>query len=131
MQDIANISITGLESSQFTDKLTTPIPITANSPDEALTITDKTDRVYTPAGGPTAPVVVSEGGKKILELVRDNLHEIVVWNPWEDGAKAMADFKPEDGWRNMICVEAGSVRSWQKLEPGETWEGKQVVRSPL
>lgn len=89
------------------------------------------DRVYTPAGGPSAPVYVNENGKKVFKIVRDNLHEIVVWSPWSEAATAMGDFGPEDGWKQMVCVEAGSVREWQKLEAGETWEGKQVMYSPV
>lgn len=51
---------------------------------------------------------------------------MVVWNPWTD-AKTMADFAPAEGFKEMICVEAGSVAGWQKLEAGETWEGSQVI----
>jgi glucose-6-phosphate 1-epimerase len=105
--------------------VTSPIS-TTTSPDGPVKITGKTDRVYTPAGGPTAPVTVSEGGKKKFTIIRDNLNEVVVWNPWTD-AKIMGDFGPADGYKNMICVEAGTVKGWQKLEAGETWEGGQVI----
>ncbi|PQE10435.1 aldose 1-epimerase protein [Rutstroemia sp. NJR-2017a BBW] len=125
IQDISQISVTGLESSKYTDKVTDPIS-TTTSPSEALTISSKTDRVYTPAGGPSAPIVVSEGGKKKFTVARDNMNEVVVWNPWID-AKDIGDFGPKDGWREMICVEAGCVSGWQKLEAGETWEGGQII----
>jgi glucose-6-phosphate 1-epimerase len=39
----------------------------------------------------------------------------------------MPDFAPDDGYKQMICVEAGSVTGWQKLEAGETWEGGQII----
>ncbi|PSS15144.1 hypothetical protein M430DRAFT_67750 [Amorphotheca resinae ATCC 22711] len=125
VDDISQVSISGLESSSYVDKLTTPIS-TTTSPSSALTIGSKTDRVYTPAGGPSAPVVVTEGGAKKFSLVRDNLNEVVVWNPWTD-AVSMSDFAPADGYKNMICVEAGAVKGWQKLEAGETWEGGQII----
>jgi glucose-6-phosphate 1-epimerase len=51
---------------------------------------------------------------------------VVVWNPWTD-ASSISDFAPVDGYKNMICVEAGAVNGWQKLEAGETWEGGQIV----
>ena len=105
--------------------MTSPIS-TTTSPNAPVTITGKTDRVYTPAGGPGAAVTISEGGKKTFSIVRDNLNEVVVWNPWTD-AKSIGDFAPADGYKNMICVEAGAVKGWQKLEAGETWEGGQVV----
>lgn len=108
--DIAKVEITGLESSQYLDKLTTPIPSTATSPSASLKIAAQTDRVYSPAGGPEVPVVIKEGGKETFSIVRDNLNEIVVWNPWEAGAKATADFEPKDGYKEMVCVEAGAVK---------------------
>ncbi|RQM08441.1 hypothetical protein DH86_00000456 [Scytalidium sp. 3C] len=127
IKDISKISITGLESSSYLDKLIKPLKSTT-SPASAVTITAKTDRVYTPAGGDKAPIEILEDGVKTYTIVRDNLNEVVVWNPWEDGAKDIADFGPADGWKNMICAEAGAVKGWQKLEPGETFEGGQFIR---
>ncbi|TVY45831.1 Glucose-6-phosphate 1-epimerase [Lachnellula subtilissima] len=127
--DISNISITGLESSSYVDKVAVPIS-TTTSPSAPVTITSVTDRVYTPAGGPEAPVAVLEGRKTKFSIVRDNLNEVVVWNPWTN-SKSIGDFGPVEGWKNMICVEAGAVGGWQKLEAGETWEGGQVITAAI
>lgn len=62
--------------------------------------------------------------------MRDNLEEVVVWNPWVDKSAGMADFAPKDGWKTMVCAEAGSVKSWQKLEKGDAFEGAQVIYLP-
>lgn len=70
---------------------------------------------------------VVEGGKKTFSVVRDNLNDLVVWNPWTEKAAGMGDFAPKDGWKNMICVEAGSVRGWQTLEAGDAFEGAQTI----
>ena len=43
----------------------------------------------------------------------------------------MSDFGPEDGWKKMVCVEAGSVEKFSRLEGGETWEGQQIVKAHL
>lgn len=91
-----------------------------------VTITGETDRVYNPETDPKDPVRVVESGKPTVTLVRDNLPDVVVWNPWVDKAAGMGDFEPKDGWKNMICVEAGSVRSWTKLEKGDVFEGGQT-----
>lgn len=72
-------------------------------------------------------MVVTEGGQKAFSLVRDNLGDVVVWNPWTDKAAGMGDFAPKDGFKQMICVEAGSVREWQTLEPGDAFEGAQTI----
>jgi glucose-6-phosphate 1-epimerase len=67
----------------------------------------------------------------VFEIVRDNLEDAVVWNPWIEKAKGMGDFSPKDGYKNMLCVEAGQVSKWVKLEAGETFEGGQVIKALL
>lgn len=52
---------------------------------------------------------------------------MVVWNPWIEKAKGMADFEPKDGYKNMLCVEPGAVATWQVLEPGDAFEGAQTI----
>lgn len=100
-----------------------------NETSSVITITGETDRVYTKAA--EVPVVVSENGKKVFEITRDNLENVVVWNPWIEKAKGMGDFEPKDGYKQMICVEAGQVGEWQKLEAGDTFEGSQLIKSLL
>ncbi|KAI9743638.1 MAG: hypothetical protein M1818_002954 [Claussenomyces sp. TS43310] len=129
VKDVTQVSITGLADSQYVDQVDNVSSKTQSSP--SLSITGETDRVYHPAGGPSTPLVIADGGRPALEIVRDNLDDAVVWNPWVEKAAAMADFEPKDGYRNMICVEAGHVAAWVKVEPGETFEGGQIVRSLL
>lgn len=70
---------------------------------------------------------IKEGGKAVFTVVRDNLNDVVVWNPWSEKAQEIGDFAPKDGYKNMICVEAGSVKGWQTLEPGDAFEGAQTI----
>ncbi len=125
-QDISTISITGLENSSYIDKVNPSPAKLVSSKSDALTITTTTDRIFTPVNGPSAPVIVKEGGKSKLRIVRDNLSEVVVWNPWT-GCTNIADFGPDDRYKNMVCVEPGSVAGWAVLEAGETWEGGQRI----
>ncbi|KAI0457420.1 galactose mutarotase-like domain-containing protein [Xylaria acuta] len=124
INDITKVEVTGLEDSEYIDKVD---GAKAKSQSGAITITGETDRVYTPAKGPSLPVVVTEGGSAAFSVVRDNLRDVVVWNPWTEKAAGMGDFEPKDGFKNMICVEAGSVRSWTALEPGDAFEGAQTI----
>lgn len=96
-------------------------------PSSAVTFSAETDRVYTPVKGPKNPIIVSDGGKPRFRLIRDNLDQVVVWNPWTDKAEAMSDFSPNDGYKHMVCVEAGSVGDWQKLYKGDAFEGAQTI----
>lgn len=123
-QDITQVSVDGLDASQYVDKVDGATTKTQSS---SVTITGETDRVYTPAKGPSEPVVVTEGGKGVFSVVRDNLNDVVVWNPWTEKATGMGDFAPKDGFKQMICVEAGSVKGWQTLEAGDAYEGAQTI----
>lgn len=64
-------------------------------------------------------------------MQRDNISDSVTWNPWIEKAKGMSDFEPNDGYKNMVCVEVGAVNGWQRLESGETFEGGQIVKCHL
>jgi len=125
VRDISMVAVEGLESSFYLDKTTSPIS-TKTSGNEPVRIEKTTDRVYTPRNGPSSPVVVTEGGKKKFTIVRDNMAQVVVWNPFEQTV-SMVDFAPKNGYKEMICVEAGAVKGWVELRPGETWEGGQVI----
>jgi glucose-6-phosphate 1-epimerase len=128
-KDITKVKICGLGNSKYIDKTAGgAVAVDANS---NITITSETDRVYTPANGPKHPILIYEGDKQIFEIVRDNLGDAVVWNPWTEKANGMSDFEPKDGFVNMICVEAGQVSNWVKVEAGETFEGSQMIKAAL
>jgi glucose-6-phosphate 1-epimerase len=123
-QDISKVSIKGLEQIGFTDK----VGGVKEKADEgtAITFDKETDRVYSKAD---RNITVVEGGKTKFEVTRDSLPDVVVWNPWVEKSKGMADFGPADGYKKMVCVEAGSVAEWNKLEGGDTWEGGQRIKA--
>ncbi|KAI1138049.1 galactose mutarotase-like protein [Hypoxylon sp. FL0543] len=124
ISDISKIQVTGLEESEYIDKVDAA---KAKKQSGAVTIAGEVDRVYTPAKGPSSPVVVTEEGETVFSIVRDNLKDVVVWNPWTDKAAGMGDFEPKDGFQNMICVEAGTVRDWITLDPKDAFEGAQTI----
>ncbi|KAI0184203.1 galactose mutarotase-like domain-containing protein [Xylaria flabelliformis] len=120
INDITKVEVTGLENAEYIDKVD---GAKTKSQSGAVTITGETDRVYT--SEPT--IVVSEGGSTAFKIERDNLENVVVWNPWTEKAAGMGDFEPKDGFKNMICVEAGSVAGWTTLEAGDAYEGAQTI----
>ncbi|KAK7423933.1 hypothetical protein QQX98_000805 [Neonectria punicea] len=124
VSDISSVEVSGLEDSEYIDKLDNLATVKQSS---AVTFSSETDRIYTPAKGPRHPVVVSDAGKPLFRIVRDNLDQVVVWNPWVDKAASTKDFSPKDGWKNMVCVEPGTVKGWQKLEAGDAFEAAQTI----
>ncbi|KAI1809575.1 galactose mutarotase-like protein [Poronia punctata] len=124
INDINRIQVTGLEGSDFVDKVD---GAKAKSQSGAITITGETDRVYTPSTSPSSPIVVKEGGSTVFNIVRDNLKDVVVWNPWIEKANGLGDFEPKEGFKNMICIEAGAVREFTNLDPGDVFNGAQTM----
>ncbi|KAK4158799.1 galactose mutarotase-like domain-containing protein [Cladorrhinum sp. PSN259] len=128
VNDITSVSISGLSNSPYLDKLLSPQAQTSGTSD--LTITAETDRVYSTPNGASDAVTVLENGKPRFVVTRDNLAQVVVWNPWTEKASGMGDFEPKDGYKNMLCVEPGAVGTWQTLEPGDAFEGAQTISIP-
>lgn len=125
VDDITKTAINGLGSTTYIDKMLNATEHQQTDP--SVKIAGEVDRVYKSIKQDTTSVVV--GSKPVLDVQRDNLVDSVVWNPWIEKSKGMGDFEPKDGYKNMLCVEVGAVDGWQKLEPGETFEGGQILRA--
>jgi len=110
----------------YLDKVVAGGPKESSATKKAITFEQETDRVYTKSD---KTITVLESDEPRFEVKRDALGDVVVWNPWSEKAKGMADFGPADGWKSMVCVEAGSVGSWMTLEGGDTWEGGQRIKA--
>jgi glucose-6-phosphate 1-epimerase len=112
--DVEKIRVTGLDGVVFLDN------VDANH--------EKTQRGDVAMTGPIDNAYLNT--ENALELVDPTLHRriqiakthslsTVVWNPWENGAKALADLG-DDEWRQFACVEASNILSCVvNLAPGE------------
>lgn len=119
---IENLKVSGLSGLDYHDKVTKK---DCHDDEQAFSVTSETDRVYS-INDPKKPVKLIENGKETIEIVRDNLDNVVVWNPWENN---ISDFSPKNGYRDMICVETGTVVDFVTLKPGEKWIGSQTIKS--
>lgn len=81
-----------------------------------LRIAGATDNAYANATGPLEiedPVL-----NRTLRTTKWNSAATIVWNPWREGAAALADLGDEE-WRRMLCVEGGNIlNAGVKLQPG-------------
>ncbi|KAF2398762.1 galactose mutarotase-like protein [Trichodelitschia bisporula] len=127
VNDISQTTINGLGSETYIDKVLNATKHEQTTP--SLSITGEVDRAYIGVKQDTTSVL--EGGSPRFDVIRDNLSDTVVWNPWIEKAKGMGDFAPQDGYKNMLCVEVGAIDGWQKLEGGDAWEGGQLIKSLL
>lgn len=125
VKDVSKAKVTGLAGVTYWDKVLDGKTHTQSTPE--ISISGEIDRVY--ASIPQSTTSIVEAGKPRFDVIRDNLADVVVWNPWKEKVQAMGDFEPKTAYLNMLCVETGSVEEWQSLEGGEAWEGGQMVKS--
>lgn len=118
---IEHVSVDGLQGVRFRDK-------TADGRnaehDSALRITGPVDSVYEHA--PDLVTVRDGGNSRAIEVHKSGFADIVVWNPWQEGASTLSDMEDEE-YREMLCVEAAQVSKPVRLAPGERWEGVQEI----
>jgi glucose-6-phosphate 1-epimerase len=112
VSDVRKVMVRGLEAARYDDKVS---GATGVSEDSALRFTGETDRIY----DSTSRVVVSDPGHGRRVIVdKASSGTTVVWNPWVDKARRMADFG-DDEWPQMLCVEAANVGPHRvELAPG-------------
>jgi D-hexose-6-phosphate mutarotase len=57
--------------------------------------------------------------RRRIHIEKKNSLTTVVWNPWKEGAKSLADLGNEE-WQRMACVEASNILdSAVVLPPGK------------
>jgi len=101
--DISKTSIEGLDRVHYIDKTDNREEKIQRGP---ITIAKETDSVYLDTTADIA--IIDPVLRRKITVHKENSHCTVVWNPWIDKAKAMADLG-ETAWPNMICVEACNV----------------------
>ncbi|MFB9134805.1 D-hexose-6-phosphate mutarotase [Vibrio olivae] len=89
--------------------------------DSELVLSHAIDRIYTQ---PSASIHVEDKGyERTLKVENQGHNAAVMWNPWEEGASAMADMN-DNGYQTMLCVESTvfspSLESGQLVAAGES-----------
>ncbi|KAI8913126.1 apospory-associated protein c [Powellomyces hirtus] len=125
VKDISRVKVAGLKGYAFLDKVNPPEgDAKPKESREHVNVAGEVDRVYEAVSN--NKITILETGNGDVEVHKSHFPDVVVWNPWTEKAKAMADFGDED-YRKMICVEVGSVTDLISLAPGKTWEGSQTL----
>ncbi len=102
--DISQVTVTGLKGVHYLDKVDQFTR--KQETGDAIRISSEVDRVYlnTPA---TVEIQDPKLGRTIA-VEKSGSQSTVIWNPWADKARAMADFG-DDEYKEMLCVESGNV----------------------
>ncbi|WP_110995098.1 D-hexose-6-phosphate mutarotase [Pseudomonas sichuanensis] len=87
----------------------------------------ETDRIYLNA--PQRLSIVDPHWNRRITLQASGSRSAVIWNPWTDRARELADMA-DDGWQRMLCIETANV--WDdvvELKPGASHALSVVIGS--
>lgn len=123
IDDVDKVRVSGLTGYPYVDKVAIAPngnPLRVDEEENVfVTITQEVDRVYERVKNDHLTV-------SNVVIHKNGFNDVVVWNPWIDRAKALADFA-DDEYKQMICVEVGNVQNPIVLAPGDEWKGSQVL----
>ncbi|MEP0549006.1 MAG: D-hexose-6-phosphate mutarotase [Rhodothermales bacterium] len=119
--DVERVRVEGLGGTRYRDKTADGRRAVQEGP---LRVRGPLDSVYERA--PDRVVVRDEAAGRLIEVEKSGFEDVVVWNPWREGAAGLVDL-PEEDYRRMLCVEAAQVHRPAVVDAGATWEGIQTI----
>lgn len=97
--DITQTTVQGLDGGSYLDKVQN-FAVCQQSGD--VQFTGETDRIYTDT---TADCLIKDGaGGRTIRIAKQGSASTVVWNPWSEKEKTMADMAAGE-YQQMLCVE--------------------------
>lgn len=108
---INNVSVQGLDKTEYWDSLTDENKIQHGD----IHISEEVDRVYQKV---TNGLTLLDHNRTV-NIATKGSTSAVVWNPWSDKSKRMADMQ-DTAYETMLCIEtANALTDAQDLAPGE------------
>lgn len=121
--DVRQVRIDGLDGRAYLDKVDGGRRKTQSGP---IAITGETDRVYLDT--PDTVTVNDPRANRTIAVEKEGSATTVVWNPWVEKAKRMADFG-DDEWPRMLCIEtANAADNALTLAPGARHTMRATLR---
>jgi len=122
--DIHQVSISGLEGTTYIDKTDGFKRKQLGS--EPMRIGKETDQVH--LNTQAACVIRDPAWNRRIIIEKGGSDSTVVWNPWIDKTKDMADMAPND-WNGMVCVETVNAADGAiHLSPGASHQLTASIR---
>lgn len=111
VSNIENVSVQGLDKSEYWDALTDETGIQEGD----IHISEEFDRVYQK----TEQTIQLHDTERTIEITSKGSASAVVWNPWIDKAKTMADME-QNAHKTMLCIEtANALEDVRTVAPNE------------
>lgn len=124
VSDIEAVTIRGLKDIAYRDS--TQNGVEAMEHNDALKIAGEVDRVYMSTA---SPIQVIDADQMLL-CSMNGFRDTVIWNPGQLLSAKLPDMR-DDGYRHMLCVEAGAIASPIHLAPAEQWQGEQNLQATI
>lgn len=122
INDISASSISGLQGVRYLDS--TNYRTESAQEESALRCSREIDRIYRQA--PDFVSIDSRARSLSIRVHKQGLSDIVVWNPWIDRSRAIADLE-DNAYRSFVCVETGTVVNPTTIAPHDSWEAVQLL----
>ncbi len=111
ISDISNVSVQGLDKTEYWDALTDDTKIQKGN----IYISEEVDRVYQKTASP----LILRDTDRTVQVASEGSSSVVIWNPWKDKSMKMTDMQ-NDAYKTMLCIEtANALEDAQKIAPGE------------
>jgi glucose-6-phosphate 1-epimerase len=125
--DVRQVGIEGLAGVEYIER---NVPGRSRQTDPVLRIERETDRQYLNTPSPLTLTDPSLGRR--IVVTKRGSNTTVVWNPWIDRAKALADLA-DDEWQSFVCIEtANAADNAVTIAPGATHEiESELAVAPL
>ena len=119
---ISGASVKGLKGCTYEDGLQPPGSQAVTEEHEAVRFAGEVDRVY----GPTNSLLTidDDTNRRTVTITKDNFPDAVVWNPWIEKTKSLADI-PDEDYQKFVCVEVGAIRQPVSVAAGAEWSASQ------
>jgi D-hexose-6-phosphate mutarotase len=125
VDDVSRVTVSGLQNTEYLDKVAGFRRSRQGA--ESIRFAGETDRIYLDTQA--ACVIEDPGRRRRITVRKSGSDATVVWNPWVDKARAMADFGDEE-WRNMLCVETCNVNVHARtLAPGASHTMTAIIEA--
>lgn len=123
VSDIDTVCIQGLKNKVYYNNLDGKH---STQKDDVL-IREEVDRVYL---NPLKTVTLLDGNTRV-NIQQEGSGSTVVWNPWIERSKQMADMN-DDGYKTMVCIETCNARDDERvLQPNESHVLKAVISQEI
>ncbi|MBO9548970.1 D-hexose-6-phosphate mutarotase [Pseudomonas sp.] len=113
VSDVRQARVEGVEGLQYIETLA---DWEQRQQQGVLAFAGETDRIYLDT--PQMLSIVDPHWERRITLTCSGSRSAVIWNPWTERAKELADMA-DDGWQRMLCIETANV--WDdvvELKPG-------------